>query len=111
MTDEQNQPITQDALEAAGYERVEYNNGALIEYRHTIKPLWPVGYRRRECCVRVRFPNDTLLGKRGKLGERGDFIVWVSLTDCMTAAPRVRTMQQLEQLLWLLTDGDNEAGA
>lgn len=92
----QEQTITQDLLTAAGYERVEYNGGALIEYWRTYKPLWTNKLRQHNCSIRVRFPDDAYY-------ER-DFIVWVGISNSLTAAPGVRTMEQLGQLLGLLTD-------
>lgn len=92
MINEQNQPITQEALEAAGYQRREYTGNEVVEYWRTYRPLMATK-RRPGYAVAVTFRNNS------------PGMVWVRISDSMTQAPRVRTMQQLERLLWLLTDG------
>lgn len=84
--------ITADALEGSGWQKIKYNNGAVIEYWKTVKPLLEDDSLRHSYSLRVQF-----YGKRHT--ERG---VMLCVGNCLLSLPHMRTMEEVEALLQLL---------
>lgn len=90
--------ITVDDLESAGWTRIAYSGGILIEYWKTIRPLWTDPTKRRSHSLRVRF--------QGPPPPKTAESVTLCVGNCLLPLPRVRTMKEIEQLLKMITEGD-----